>query len=147
MRRLLATALVLLAPVAVALAEQRLHERVDDPGRGEGPLLDQPAEGENPAALRVGRREVPEPRHTEALGDGELPMTGAGATTPAGIGRLQRWRPDLATAAFPEFLQYTATFQPSISPHKRMTALDAVGPGYELTVADRELRELSLIHI
>jgi len=134
--RALALASVLLVFPGLAAAERRLHERVEDPARGEGPLLDQPAEGSNPAALRVGRREVPEPAHTEELGQDELPMDRES--------RTDSWRPDLATDAFPEHLQYTSTFEPSVSPFKRVSALDAVGRGYELTLRSRELSEVEV---
>lgn len=143
MRRLasaLALVAALLAP-ATLRAEQRLHVPVDDIALGEGPLLDQPAEGRNPAALRVGRREIPEPDHTERLGEGELPMS-SGAPSPATLGRADRFRPDLATDEFPEHLHYTSTFEPSVAPFKRVSSLDGVGRGYELTIASRTLVEV-----
>ena len=142
-RGLLLLAAVGLLPLgpAPARAERRLHERVPDPRRGEGPMLDQPAEGRTPAALRVAGREIPEPAHDATLGVGERPFE-RGAPGDGALGRLERWRPDLLTDAFPEHLLYTETFQPSVAPHKRGSALDEVGPGYELRVRDERLREV-----
>jgi hypothetical protein len=133
-------ALALITPAA-ASGERRLHERIDDPGRDDGPLVDQPADGQNPAALRVGSVEIPEPGHSSRLAPGERPFV-ASPEGPAGLGRDASWRPDLETDVFPPDLQYTETFQPSVSPYKRISSLDIVGPGYELGVADRRLREV-----
>lgn len=130
---------------STAWAEEHLHERVIDPNNESSPLVEQPAEGQNPSAIRLEnmQMEVSEPNHSTELRSGEQPFDDSRASGSAeSHQRLRSWRPDLDTARTAEELSYHSTFNPSIAPHKRISALDRISPAYHLQLANPELREI-----
>lgn len=118
----LAVMAMLAAPIALASPGDRpLHVRT--PGLSDGELVGviRDAAGEPRGILSGGEMvSMPEP-------GGHTPDTQT-----VGASRTPSFRPDTATSMRTE-LGYYATFAPSIAPHKRLTALDAVamGPGGE----------------
>ena len=115
-------------------AEQRLHERIINPNEEDNPLVEQPADGRNPAALRLPNIDVAEPEHSSELQSGEGVFGQPNPNTPPrDTDRLRRWRPDLLTAQTAEELHYHSSFSPSIAPYKRMSALDQVEADYSLS--------------
>jgi transglutaminase-like putative cysteine protease len=137
-----AACLVLVGP-APALAERVLHEQVLDPSTEEGPLVEQPAEGQNPAALRLPRAEVAEPAGTAETRDGE-PALQAATTTPHDGAQYpaHEWSPDLLTARSTDVLSGHSSFNPSVTPHERLNVLDQVAADYTLRLSSAALREV-----
>ncbi len=131
-----------------AVAEvRRLHERIIDPSRENALLVEQPAEGQNPAALRLpqDRGEITEPRHGSTARAGEEPFElGRPPDSAESHQRLRQWRPDLQTARTSDQLSYHSSFNPSIAPHKRISSLDQVGEDYTLRLASTELTEVTV---
>ena len=118
---------------APAEAEERiLHEYIPPPGarRDHGKL--------NPTSppdwIRTDDQVVPRPDSSARPGAEERVLKGGRA------GSMQMDR----TTTHDGVLNYTAEFNPSIVPHKRMTAFDRVGPGYALKVASNRLEEIAL---
>jgi transglutaminase-like putative cysteine protease len=137
-----AAGLVLAAP-GPARAERVLHERVIDPSVEEGPLVDQPAEGRNPAALRLPQREVEEPTGTAETREGETAQQASGMTPHDGAQYpSQEWRPDLQTARSTDMLAGHSSFNPSVTPHERLNVLDQVAADYTLRLSAPALRDV-----
>lgn len=128
-----------------ALAQRQLHERVIDPGREDSPLVEQPAEGQNPAALRMPgtNEEVSEPSLSPELHSGEQSFQATNMTVHDGQPRpLNEWRPDLQTARTADELAYHSSFTPSIAPHKRLGVLDQVSADYTLRLSSPALEDV-----
>ncbi len=123
-----AAALAALA-AATAGAERRkptLHEDLDTPpdeARRAAEKLDglilgrEPRAGANPIAFAAGARILPRPERA--------PRADARARGAAAADRATEFRPDRDTHA-DGTLGYDAVFNPSVTPHKRVSALDAV---------------------
>jgi hypothetical protein len=118
----------LLAP-SPAAGERILHEYVPPPDRRSPPLDPQrPPEG-----VSSDGQYLPRPR------DGARPAPGEPTYSQRGHSRPPRVRLD-RTTTHDGVLNYTAEFNPSVVPFKRVAAFDQVGPGYALEVADAALR-------
>lgn len=137
-----AAGLVAAAP-GPARAERVLHERVIDPSVEEGPLVEQPAAGRNPAALRLPLREVREPTGTAETREGETALQASGTTPHDGAQYpAQEWRPDLQTARSTDMLAGHSSFDPSVTPHERLNVLDQVAADYTLRLSSPALQEV-----
>lgn len=135
--------LVVWSAPELAHAQRRLHERVIAPNEETSPLVEQPAEGRNPAALRLPDVQVAEPNHSTELREGEQSFQATNTTLHDGQPRaLDQWRPDLQTARTADELPYHSSFVPSISPHKRLGVLDQVGADYTLSLSSPTLQEV-----
>lgn len=128
-----------------AFAQRPLHERVIDPNEETSPLVEQPAEGRNPAALRLPEMQVAEPNHSTELRSGEESFQATNTTQHDGQPRpLDQWSPDLQTARTSDELAYHSSFVPSISPHKRLGVLDQVGADYTLSLSSPTHQEVPI---
>jgi hypothetical protein len=111
-----------------ARAQPILHEYVPPPGERAPPA------GAMPSAIKVDDRTLPMPEARPGREGSERVIDGASG----GTRRPDRLTPD-RTTTHDGVLSYRAEFNPSVVPFKRMTALDAVGPGYTLGVRDGQL--------
>ncbi len=142
-RRVLVSALTasVIAIAAVALAQGVVaHEFVPNAGQDDGSSLVSSAGSTEPAAILYDGRLVPPPTGG-ALRDGERAMRaqpGDGAQSEEVGRRSPTFRPDRVTA-LPGAVGYFEVFTPTITPYKRVTALDGValaGSVPVLAVAD-----------
>lgn len=122
----------LLAGDRARAGERILHEYVPPPGaRRDHGKLDPTSP---PDWIRTDDQVLPKPKGAFRAGAEERVLKG---------GRPKNLRMD-RTTTHDGVLNYTAEFNPSIVPHKRMTAFDKVGPGYALKVADTQLQPVTL---
>ncbi len=133
--------LVALAVTAGALAQSVVpHEFVPNAAEDEGSSLVSRSGSTEPAAIVYDGNLVPPPAGG-ALRDGERPMRslpGDGSQSEEVGRRSPTFRPDRVTA-LPGAVGYFEVFSPSITPYKRVTALDGValaGSVPVLAVAD-----------
>jgi hypothetical protein len=137
----IALALAVLALAAGAVAQSVIaHEFVPNAGQDDGSSLVSSARDTEPAAIVYDGNLVPPPAGG-ALHDGERPMRslpGDGAQSEEVGRRSPTFRPDRVTA-LPGAVGYFEVFTPTITPYKRVTALDGValsGTVPVLAVAD-----------
>ncbi len=125
---LVVVALSGLAVAAGALAQSFVaHEYVPNAGAEDGSSLVSTAGSAEPAAIVVGGALVPPPAGG-SLRDGERPMRslpGDGRESEEVGRRSPTFRPDRVTA-LPGAVGYFEVFTPTITPYKRVTALDGV---------------------
>lgn len=128
--------LATVAAAAVALAQGVVaHEYVPDAGQDDGAALVSSSGSAEPAAILYDGRLVPPPTGG-ALRDGERPMRalpGDGRESEEVGRRSPTFRPDRVTA-LPGAVGYFEVFSPSITPYKRVTALDGVAMAGEVPV-------------
>lgn len=141
--RVLVSLVVGLAALATAVAVAQTvvaHEFVPNAGQDDGSSLVSASGSAEPAAIVYDGDLVPPPAGG-ALRDGERAMRslpGDGATTEEVGRRSPTFRPDRVTA-LPGAVGYFEVFTPTITPYKRVTALDGValaGTVPVLAVAD-----------
>jgi transglutaminase-like putative cysteine protease len=131
-------AAVLVALPAFAVPGPVLHERLP-PDPQEDLVFAASLDGDLPAALETSSGIVSAPDPRRPVAPDEPPYTPDGASTVI----RPRFAPDLDTRR-PDVLGYDDPFSPSTAPFKRLIALDAVDPRYELYVHDPELVPLKL---
>jgi hypothetical protein len=134
-----AIALLVLGSVATA-EEPVLHEYVPPPGQDPTASA---RNGQLPPTIRAEDRTLSQPPSTTRRGSDERVIGAPSATRPD---RETEVRPD-RTTTHDGVLRYTAEFNPSVVPFKRMTALDKVGANYVLSVRDATLRPVSLLAV
>jgi len=133
-----ALALLLLGLLAAppAHAQRILHEYVPPPGarRDEGKL----SPTAPPDWIRTDDKIIPRPEEKAGASREERVLGEGGGASRARSLTMDR------TTTHDGVLNYTAEFNPSVVPHKRMAAFDAVGKGYTLKVSRGKLREVKL---
>ncbi|MCA9664657.1 MAG: transglutaminase domain-containing protein, partial [Myxococcales bacterium] len=126
-----AASLALGLDALVARAAPILHEYVPPPGKGDTGRWAR--EGRLPDHIRVEDRLLPKPRERGTADKGERVLGGRRASSK--MDRATTVGPDRKTT-HDGVLRYTAEFNPSVVPFKRMTALDSVTAEFRLAVRD-----------
>ncbi|HVK85639.1 MAG TPA: transglutaminase domain-containing protein [Kofleriaceae bacterium] len=116
------------------------HEDLPSPGGDKvSPMIGATGSGNNPAAFTAGDKVLPRPSTDQpASAPKDKPVLGAGGF---GADRDTKMTPDSNTG--PDgTLHYVSVFNPDVLPFKRMSALDAATPDFQLGIARPALVEV-----